>query len=69
MRVSTFTFRMNADERRILAVLAEHLQRSRSDAVRLLIRTAARELSNDASDKAQGILKPALTEVVNATTN
>jgi hypothetical protein len=43
-RVDTFTFRVNTDERRILAALADKLQRSQSDAVRWLIRKSAREL-------------------------
>lgn len=43
-RIDTFTLRVNSDERRILANLAQRLERSQSDAVRLLIREAAREL-------------------------
>jgi hypothetical protein len=43
-RIDTFTFRVNTNERRMLKALAERLQRSQSDAVRLLIREAAREL-------------------------
>ncbi|MBM3131216.1 MAG: hypothetical protein FJ009_21655 [Chloroflexi bacterium] len=44
-RVKTFTFRATADERRIIAALAEKLQRSQSDAIRWLIRESARELA------------------------
>lgn len=36
-----FTFRVNSDERRLIAQLAERLQRNQSDAVRLVIREAA----------------------------
>jgi len=51
-RIDTFTFRVNADERRILAALADYLNRSQSDALRLLIREAARELITDAPAQA-----------------
>lgn len=43
-RQDTFTLRMDDDERRMLAAVARHLERSQSDAVRLLIRQAARGL-------------------------
>ncbi len=43
-RVEIFAFRVNADERRLIAALANRLQRSQSDAVRLVVREAAREL-------------------------
>jgi hypothetical protein len=43
-RVKVFTFRTTADERRIIAALADKLQRTQSDAVRWLIRESAREL-------------------------
>ncbi len=49
MRNERFTFVCNENERRILAALAEYLNRSQSDALRLLIREAARELITDAS--------------------
>ncbi len=52
-RIGTFTFRINADERRILAALADRLQRSQSDAIRLLIRTAAEELNANAGETAK----------------
>ena len=44
MRRDQFTFLCNNEERRLLATLAERLQRSRSDVVRSLIRRAAHEL-------------------------
>ena len=43
-RQDFFTLRVNRDERQMLAAVAERLQRTQSDAVRLLIREAAREL-------------------------
>jgi hypothetical protein len=53
-RVNAFTFRINAEERRLLAALANRLQRSQSDTVRLLIREAAKELvTSDGKTKTQ----------------
>jgi hypothetical protein len=49
-RDDRFTFLVNGDERRMLAAVAEKLQRSQSDAVRLLIRAAAAKLD----DKPEG---------------
>ncbi|GIL15286.1 MAG: hypothetical protein BroJett039_04590 [Chloroflexota bacterium] len=49
MRNNRFTFVCSEDERRILAALADYLNRSQSDALRLLIREAARELITDAN--------------------
>ena len=46
-RYERFTFLVNRDERRVLEALAQRMQRSQSDAVRLLIREAARELVRD----------------------
>ncbi len=43
-RVDTFTFRVNEDERQMLEQLSVNLQRSQSDAVRLLIREAVKQL-------------------------
>ncbi len=59
-RRDTFTFRVNADERQLIAALADRLQRSQSDAVRLLIREAAHELlgkpdATDAGRQAEGM--------------
>lgn len=42
-RNSNFTFRVSADERQLIAALAAWLDRTESDAVRWLIREAARE--------------------------
>ncbi len=45
MRAGNFAFRVSAEERRMIETLARHLQRSQSDAVRLLIRGAVREIA------------------------
>ncbi len=42
-RWDSFTFRVNPDERRVIAALAEKLQRTQSDAVRFVILEAAKE--------------------------
>jgi hypothetical protein len=58
-RIDLFTLRVNDAERRMIALIAERLQRSQSDAVRLLIREAARELetqSQVASNVAQKVV-------------
>ena len=52
-RWDTFTFRVNADERDLIAALAERLQRSQSDAVRFVVVNAARELVAQAGDSIQ----------------
>jgi len=44
LRLEVFTMRVNSKEKRALAALARHLQRTRSDTMRLLLRGAAREL-------------------------
>jgi hypothetical protein len=65
-RIDTFTFRVNADERRILAALADYLNRSQSDTLRLLVRAAGRELlpnapaptarqADDAAPRGEGV--------------
>ena len=54
-RIESVTFRVSGDERRILAALARHLQRSQSDTVRLLLREVARELMHEgATSTAEG---------------
>lgn len=57
-RQKTFTFRVSRDERRMLESLAQRLERSKSDAVRLLIREAARELVKQQRGK-QGVVSNA----------
>lgn len=42
-RTVTFTFRINDYERKILAKLANRLERSQSDSIRFLLRAAANE--------------------------
>jgi hypothetical protein len=44
-RYKRFTFLVNGEERAAIKSLAERLQRSESDAVRLVVREAVRELS------------------------
>jgi len=44
MRENRFTFLCNSDERNMLASLAEILQRTQSDVIRLFLREKAREL-------------------------
>lgn len=46
-RFDTFAMKVNADERRMIKRLAERLQRTQSDAVRLVIREALRALTAD----------------------
>lgn len=43
-RYDTFTFRINKQERQMLERVAKRLERSQSDALRLLVRGAAAEL-------------------------
>ena len=62
-RIDTFTFRVNATERQLLTALAERLQRSQSDAVRLLIREAVRDLTAESS-KAQPAAQPLAAEAM-----
>ncbi|MCK4314808.1 MAG: hypothetical protein KAX24_03460 [Anaerolineae bacterium] len=46
--------RVNSEERQMLVALAQRLQRSQSDAVRLLIREATRELERLSRDDITG---------------
>ena len=50
LRIDTFAMRLNSKERRMLVSLAERLRRTQSDAVRLLIREAVRELAAQQPD-------------------
>ena len=43
-RENTFTFRINAKERYLISLLADYLNRSKSDAVRFIIREAVNGL-------------------------
>ena len=49
-RRDTFTFKVSDDERRMIAALSHRLERSQSDAVRLLIREAVKGLEAQPSD-------------------
>jgi hypothetical protein len=71
MRSQRFTFVCNDDERRILSALADYLQRSQSDALRLLIREASRELIADAPAQGARLTAsaPREEEVKHAATN
>ena len=42
-RVDTFTFKCSDDERRMIAALARRLDRTQSDAIRVVLRRAAVE--------------------------
>jgi hypothetical protein len=44
-RSNNFVFRVNDEERRLITVLAKRLRRTESDAIRLVIRKAARALA------------------------
>ena len=43
-RTQIFAFRVNAEEQRLIAVLAEKLQRTQSDAIRLIVRETVKGL-------------------------
>lgn len=53
-RFGRFTLRVNKLEQQMIALLSQRLQRSQSDAVRLIIRVAATEvlLKEDVADQA-----------------
>jgi hypothetical protein len=46
-RLDSFRMKVDESERRMIAILAERLQRSQSDAVRLVVREALRALDAD----------------------
>jgi hypothetical protein len=56
-RHDTFTFRVNHKEGEMLEKLAERLQRSRSDAVRLLIREAVAQLDPQHESQAPAVME------------
>lgn len=66
MRHDTFTFLCNSDERRMIATLAQRLQRSQSDAVRFVIREAVNSLATDAPQPTMPQHEPQPREVVHA---
>ena len=51
-RLETFTFRVDKQERQIIDALSERLKRTRSDAVRWVIREAATALAKDDEETA-----------------
>lgn len=62
-----FSFRVNGEERRLISHLAQCLQRSQSDAIRLLIREAAQQLAAEPSTT--GKRQKAVTAAVNGGRN
>ena len=62
-RLDTFVFRVNDDERRMIAVLADRLQRSQGDAVRFVIRQAAQVLVSEAAPSTPVTSMPQGSEV------
>ena len=62
MRHERFTFLCNADERRILAILAQQLRRSQSDAIRFVLAEAVKALSEGNAAQSQPAALPAGTE-------
>lgn len=45
-RSNVFSFRVTNEERQIIKTLADHLQRTQSDTIRLLIRETFKQLHN-----------------------
>lgn len=56
MRGYAFTFKCNAEERQTIAALAQRLQRTESDAVRWVVKEAARELAAQPAQIQQPVL-------------
>ncbi len=50
MRKERFTFLINESERELITILADHLQRSQSDAIRFVIVEQAKKLLSGAPD-------------------
>jgi hypothetical protein len=50
MRENRFTFLCNADERRLLASMAEVLQRTQSDVIRFVLKEKANEMGLKLTD-------------------
>ena len=51
-RYNTFTFRLNKEEKQIIEALSNKLKRTRSDAVRWVIREAAQALTEEGFETA-----------------
>ena len=56
-RRTLFAFRVNQDERNLIASLADKLQRSQSDAVRFVVVNAIRELESHEQANSQKTMK------------
>jgi predicted DNA-binding protein len=52
-RLDTFAMRVSAEERQMIKALAQRLQRSQSDVVRLLVREAVQGLAATADQQPQ----------------
>lgn len=52
-RLDTFTFRISPEESQLLDRLAEHLERSKSDAMRFILRQTVRELESTEIEQEQ----------------
>jgi predicted transcriptional regulator len=55
-RWDRFTFRVNSQDKQLVALLAERLQRSRSDAIRYVIRQVVNGLINSSIDQEDLVL-------------
>ncbi|MCB8944541.1 MAG: ribbon-helix-helix protein, CopG family [Ardenticatenaceae bacterium] len=56
-RLGTFTFRVDDDEKQLIAALAARLQRNQSDTMRLLLRESAQALGVIGQDKKSILLQ------------
>lgn len=56
-RLDTFTFRVDEEEKRLIAALSARLERNQSDAMRLLLRESARALGVVKSDPKQATVE------------
>ena len=54
-RDTIFGFRVNAAERRMIKALADGFQRTESDAVRIIVREAARLLQDSADGQTEAV--------------
>jgi len=58
MRSDTFTFKINTDERRMIASLADSLNHSQSDSIRFVISQAVKALAADPQPTPAHTAKP-----------
>jgi hypothetical protein len=66
LRGDAFTFKCNADERRMIVILAERLQRKQSDAVRFVIRESVKALQETPTDAPRSVQANTQQEQVTA---